>query len=188
MSGASDAPRPAGSRPSSHPRRRSRASRLSRASPGVATLVAPTAALAAGSPPADEKKTKRPSAYDEGVALVDAGHYAEAREKLESAARQSPRDPDVLNMLAYSQRKSGQIERAIATYKRALELRPRFPQAHEYLAEAYLQACLQELQTLEGYGDEAKGERAQLIRALQSSAADLPPPPAPAAVGGKAGW
>ncbi len=149
-------------------------------------LGAAGAAFAAGSPSAGKSKDEaRPSGYEAGVALLDAGRFEQARQKLETAARESPRDPDVLNMLAYSQRKSGQLDRAIATYKRALSLRPRFPQAREYLGEAYLQASLRELETLEGYGPAAKDERARLIHAVRAAATDLPPQPE---IAGKPAW
>jgi tetratricopeptide (TPR) repeat protein len=145
-------------------------------------LVAAGAAIdarAAGSPaPGSEKSAKeRPAEYDEGVELVEKGDFGKARRAFEQANRKSPRDADILNMLAYSQRKSGRLDRAIETYQQALKLRPRFPQAREYLAEAYLQAALRELDTLESYGSEADAERAQVIQTLQAAAADLPPPP-----------
>jgi Flp pilus assembly protein TadD len=146
-------------------------------------LIALVAALgatdvrAAGSPKAKPEKKARPAEYDQGMELVKAGDFAKARRSFEQANRKSPRDPDVLNMLAYSQRKSGRLDRAIETYQQALKLRPKFPQAREYLAEAYLQAALRELDTLKSYGSEADAERAAVIQAMQAAAADLPPPP-----------
>lgn len=130
------------------------------------------AALAAGSPDrSNAKDDAPPAAYEMGMKLVEQGDFEKARKAFETAQRKAPRDPDVLNMLAYSQRKTGQLDRAIATYQRALKQRPRFPQAREYLAEAYLQAALRELETLEGYGEEGAKERDQVIRALEAAAA-----------------
>lgn len=162
-----------------------------RALAGVALLAllgpaTPVPGFAAGGGRDDDSsRSAKPSAeYEEGIALVEAGDYEEARGAFEKAARRRPRDPDVLNMLAYSQRKSGQLDEAIATYKKALRIRPKFPQAREYLGEAYLQAALRELETLKGYGDEAEDERAQLVKALQGALWDLPT----AEAGAKKSW
>ncbi len=125
---------------------------------------------AAGSPDTSSREDGPPPAYALGVEFVEKGDFEKARKAFETAQRKAPRDPDVLNMLAYTQRKTGQLDRAISTYQRALKLRPRFPQAREYLAEAYLQAALRELETLESYGDEATKERDQVIRALEAAA------------------
>lgn len=135
----------------------------------VATPVAGPA-RAAGSPERADRDEAPPPAYQEGRARLEEGDFEAARTAFELASHQAPRNADVLNMLAYSQRKSGQLDRAIQTYQRALKLRPRFPQAREYLAEAYLQAALRELATLEGYGEEARSERDQLIQALEQAA------------------
>ena len=88
-------------------------------------------------------------------------------------------------MLAYSQRKSGHLDLAIETYKKAIRLRGRFPQAREYLAEAYLQASLRELATLRSYGDSGAREAALLVTALKEAANELPPPER---VGTKRSW
>lgn len=131
----------------------------------------------------DESNTGH--AYAEGLELVDAGRFVEARKAFERAVRSSPKDPDVLNMLAYSQRKSGRLDQAIETYRKAIKLRPRFPQAREYLAEAYLQASLRELATLRSYGASASSETAQLVTALKAAADELPPAEK---VGAKRSW
>ena len=59
------------------------------------------------------------------------------------------RFPEAFNNLAYCYRKLGQVDKAIELYKTAIQLRPIFPQAHDYLARAYLakgdrQAALRE--------------------------------------------
>lgn len=125
---------------------------------------------AAGSPQRADRDETPPAAYEEGRARLEEGDFEAARVAFELAASQAPRNPDVLNMLAFSQRKSGLLDRAIQTYQRALRLRPRFPQAREYLAEAHLQAALRELAVLESYGDEGRSERDRLIRALEQAA------------------
>jgi tetratricopeptide (TPR) repeat protein len=45
---------------------------------------------------------------------------------------------EAYNMLGFSLRKSGEYEDAIKNYKKALEINPDFPEAHEYIGEAYL--------------------------------------------------
>lgn len=155
------------------------------ASLGLLVCVGTT--YAAGSPesPESKQRTERPSDYDRGMKLVETGSFVKARRAFEQAVKRSPKDPDALNMLAYSQRKSGQLDEAIETYKRALELRPRFPQAREYLAEAYLQASLKELATLQSYGAHGASEAAQLVTALKTAADELP---GPESFGAKQSW
>ena len=48
-------------------------------------------------------------------------------------------------MLAFSERKQGNLDEAFEYYAKALALRPKFPEAREYLAEAHIQAALKEL-------------------------------------------
>ena len=158
---------------------------LSASTLGGGTARAAGSAEPPASEGASEARSARPPEYEQGVAILETGDYMKARRAFERAAKKSPRDPDVLNMLAYSQRKSGQLDRAIDTYKQALALRPQFPQAREYLGEAYLQAALRELQTLGGYGPEAELHRAQLTKALQDAAAAAPDAPE---VGAKSSW
>ena len=146
-------------------------------------------ATAAGSPDAEQKlelerrvevDTKGqppPPAYDRGMKLVEQGKFRKAREAFELARRLAPTHPDVLNMLAYSQRQTGALDAAIENYRSALRGRPNFPQAREYLGEAYLQAALRELIALERAGTAARREHAMLLRALHEAAAELPPAP-----------
>ncbi len=128
-------------------------------------------------PASGRQVAKLPPSYDEGMKLVRTGEYAKAREIFEQALREAPSHPDVLNMLAYSQRKTGSIDLAIETYKRALRLRPNFPLAREYLGEAYLQASLRELTALQRAGRSATSEHAMLLRALHEALEELPPAP-----------
>jgi tetratricopeptide (TPR) repeat protein len=138
----------------------------------LATVVAsPQAGFAAGSP---KPKGSDESAFEEGRRLVERGSFARARNAFERANDEKPSDPDVLNMLAYTQRKTGKLDLAIDNYKRALKLRPDFPQAHEYLAEAYLQLALRQLKVLERYGESAEAERQALEEAIRAAAAGLP--------------
>ena len=98
------------------------------------------------------------SLYDQGVQANNNNDFQKALPLFEQALRADPNNPDVLNMLAHSQRKIGLIDESIANYKKALELRPRFPEAHEYLGEAYIQAAMREVETLKNYGNDGKEE------------------------------
>jgi tetratricopeptide (TPR) repeat protein len=128
-------------------------------------------------PASGRQVSKLPPSYDEGMKLIRTGEYAKAREIFEQALREASSNPDVLNMLAYSQRKTGSIDLAIETHKRALRLRPNFPQARESLGEAYLQASLRELTALQRAGRSATSEHAMLLRALHEALEELPPAP-----------
>lgn len=111
--------------------------------------------------------------YAEGKKAADMGDYGKALGYFEKAHDADADNPDVLNMLAYSQRKTGEIDQAIANYQRALELKPRFPEAREYLGEAYIQAALREIETLKSYGAEAEHELEELVEAFKEAAEGL---------------
>jgi tetratricopeptide (TPR) repeat protein len=90
--------------------------------------------------------------------------------KFEKAYEMDDEDPEILNMLAFTMRKTGDLEGAFAFYEQALALRERFPQAREYLGEAHLQAALLQIQILAGYGAEGEAELAALLDALKRAA------------------
>jgi Flp pilus assembly protein TadD len=91
--------------------------------------------------------------YEQGYALAMAGHYANALDAL--LAVRNPDDAQVLTMIGFAKRKSGQVEESMAYYAWALELDPKNIDAREYLGEAYVQA---------GRVDEAKGQLADIER------------------------
>jgi len=115
----------------------------------------PTNAMAASNPTATPQTV---SLYDQGLAASQANDFQKALPLFEQALRNDPNNPDILNMLAHAQRKIGLIDESIANYKKALELRPKFPEAHEYLGEAYMQAAMREVETLKNYGNDGKEE------------------------------
>lgn len=157
-------------------------------------LVAVLSCCLAPAARADRSVLKKPAAgesgslYEKGVAAVKAQKYAEALPLFEKANQLDKDNPDTLNMLAYTQRKLGKIETAIENYNRALKLRPNFPQAREYLGEAYLQAALRELQTLKSSDAEGQKEAEVLMKALNDAAASARKGTKAAAGGGKASW
>jgi tetratricopeptide (TPR) repeat protein len=113
------------------------------------------------------------SLYDQGVQANNSNDFQKALPLFEQALRADPNNPDILNMLAHSQRKIGLIDESIANYKKALELRPRFPEAHEYLGEAYIQAAMREVETLKNYGNDGKEELEDLSGDIKEAAQKL---------------
>lgn len=127
----------------------------------------PTAAMEKNNGGTDAKTV---SLYDQGLAASQANDYQKALPLFEAALRQDPNNPDVLNMLAHTQRKIGLIDEALTNYKKALELRPKFPEAREYLGEAYIQAALREVEVLKGYGSDGKEELEDLTKDIKEAA------------------
>lgn len=71
--------------------------------------------------------------------LVDAGKYDDALPALEQLDQQSPGNPDVLNLIGFSMRKTGKFADALVYYNKALALNPMHLGANEYLGELYLE-------------------------------------------------
>lgn len=137
-------------------------------------LVQPAAAVPSKpKTPQISENAEASKLYETGKKEADQDLFAAALERFEAAAALDPDNPDILNMLAYSQRKTGLLEQAIENYHRALELRPEFPEAREYLGEAYIQAALREIETLTGYGSKAEHELEELVEALKAAAAQF---------------
>ena len=76
--------------------------------------------------------------YQQAYLLAKTGEYDWAITVLSSIQNQS--DPDVMNMLGYSNRKAGRVELGISYYAKALQMRPDFVRAREYLGEGYVAA------------------------------------------------
>lgn len=64
--------------------------------------------------------------------------YAVALGKFERAVRLDPKMHQAWNYLGYSHRKLGDYDASLEAYEQALALRPGYPEAIEYRAEAYL--------------------------------------------------
>ena len=86
---------------------------------------------------------------DQAAAASDAGQragaltaakqaYSSARAKLRSLTAATPTLAEAWNSLGYTQRKLGSYDDALASYAKALELKPGYPEALEYRGEAYL--------------------------------------------------
>jgi tetratricopeptide (TPR) repeat protein len=119
------------------------------------------------------------SLYDQGVAAGKAGDYQKAVDLFQQALKADPNNPDILNMLAHAQRKLGPMDdvlmdAAMDNYWKALKIRPNFPEAREYLAEAYLQGIVKQITLLKTYGDKGKDQLAILTAAFQEVGKQLP--------------
>ena len=77
-----------------------------------------------------EKKDKK----DKAVKL-----YKEAFNKLEKANKKDKNNPDILNYMGYTSRKSGNFDEAEKFYLKGLNLDPKHNGINEYLGELYVQ-------------------------------------------------
>ncbi len=71
--------------------------------------------------------------------MVDAGDYAGALPGLQALDIQTAPNPDILNLIGFSLRKTGHADQALDFYNRALALKPDHLGANEYLGELYLE-------------------------------------------------
>lgn len=145
----------------------------------IAGLMAAVYAAGTGSSdnwPGRKLETDSQSAmtlYDKGVEADKAGNDKVALDHFQAAYNLDKRNPDIINMLAHSKRKLGRLNDAILDYWTALSLRPRFPEAREYMGEAYIQAALKEIETLKSYGKDGEEQREELVAKFKKAAADL---------------
>ena len=75
--------------------------------------------------------------YTEARACADEGRFHEALDLLARIKKQE--QPRVLNMIGYSTRKLGDLDKGLEYYHKALALDPDYLLAREYLGEGYLQ-------------------------------------------------
>lgn len=85
----------------------------------------------------DVKKEDQSSIYELGRDYAYAGDYNEAIRILAKAPDQD--DPRVLNMLGFSNRKSGNMDVALEYYRQAVAANPDYSLVREYLGEAFIQ-------------------------------------------------
>ncbi len=70
---------------------------------------------------------------------VNAKDFETALRHLTTAEKETPNDADVQNLLGYSYRKLGKVEKAFDHYRLALKIDPKHRGAHEYVGELYLE-------------------------------------------------
>jgi len=102
-----------------------------------------------GSAPRAAPSAQDTTSYNDALALMKKGDalgtqegareaYGSARVKLQSLVGRSPQFAEAWNALGYTQRKLGSYDDSLASYAKALELKPGYPEALEYRGEAYL--------------------------------------------------
>ncbi|GAB2177616.1 tetratricopeptide repeat protein [Dongia sp. agr-C8] len=90
----------------------------------------------------DDTPTPDNAANPEYMAVkaeVDAGDYQSALTRLMALDQETPNDPDILNLIGFSLRKTGHADQALDYYGRALAQKPDHLGANEYLGELYLE-------------------------------------------------
>ncbi len=98
-------------------------------------LSAPGGARAAGG--GDDSAPT--SEYSLAKKALDDGDYDVAINKLARLHEEDPDDADVLNLLGYGYRKSGDFDQARGYYLQALAIDPKHRGANEYIGELYLE-------------------------------------------------
>ena len=116
------------------------------------TLLLSTNLFAAGSDSSSSSSSET-SLYEDAVKLVKrAGKlekkdktdkakklYAQAFNKLEKAYKSDKKNPDILNYMGFTTRKTGNFEKAEKFYLEGLSLKPNHNGINEYLGELYVQ-------------------------------------------------
>jgi cytochrome c-type biogenesis protein CcmH/NrfG len=136
----------------------------------VSAAAVSHAAMERGPKPRTKAAAEAETPFAAASEAARKGDCKTALPLLEQTVAGDPKNAEALNLLAYCQRKTGHIDDAFVNYRRALELRPKFPAAREYLGEAYVQAALQQIEILRGYGEAARPELDKLVAALRAAA------------------
>ena len=117
----------------------------------VLSVFLTTSLMAAGSDSSSD--TSKESMYEDAVKLVKrAGKlekkektekarklYTQAFSKLEKAYKSDKKNPDILNYLGFTSRKTGNFEQAEKFYLKGLSIKPNHNGINEYLGELYVQ-------------------------------------------------
>lgn len=104
----------------------------------VMAFSASVAAAAVAAPNEDHWGTPPSVDYARATELVASADFKTALPLLESLAEKSPGDADVFNLLGFSHRKTGNLDRAASAYARALRLNPDHRGALAYQGELFL--------------------------------------------------
>ena len=122
------------------------------------SLILSTSLMAAGSDSSGSSSSSSSSSieeslYEDAVKLVKrAGKlekkdktdkakklYAQAFDKLEKAHKSDKKNPDILNYMGFTTRKTGDFEKAEKFYLKGLSIKPNHNGINEYLGELYVQ-------------------------------------------------
>jgi tetratricopeptide (TPR) repeat protein len=109
------------------------------------------------------------SLYDQGLAASKDNDFKKAIDYFQLALQSDPNNADALNELAHAQRKSGDLDDALENYWKALKIRPNFPEAREYMGEAYLQGAVEQIKLLKNSGAEGNEQLEDLLKAFQDA-------------------
>lgn len=96
------------------------------------------AALAAGSDSDYGTTSKMPSDYSKALKVIKAGNYQEAIHLLKLSDKKKPKDADINNLLGFTHRKIGELDKAAAYYLKALIIDGKHKGALEYQGELFL--------------------------------------------------
>ena len=119
----------------------------------VFTLLLSSSLMAAGSDSSSGSSSDKESLYEDAVKLVKrAGKlekkdktdkakklYSQAFNKLEKAYKSDKKNPDILNYMGFTTRKTGNFEKAEKFYLEGLSLKPNHNGINEYLGELYVE-------------------------------------------------
>ena len=119
----------------------------------VFNLLLSSSLMAAGSDSSSGSSSDKESLYEDAVKLVKrAGKlekkdktdkakklYSQAFNKLEKAYKSDKKNPDILNYMGFTTRKTGNFEKAEKFYLEGLSLKPNHNGINEYLGELYVQ-------------------------------------------------
>ena len=117
------------------------------------SLMAAGSDSSSGSSSSSSSSSNEESLYEDAVKLVKrAGKlekkdktdkakklYAQAFDKLEKAYKSDKKNPDILNYMGFTTRKTGNFEKAEKFYLEGLSLKPNHNGINEYLGELYVQ-------------------------------------------------
>jgi tetratricopeptide (TPR) repeat protein len=77
--------------------------------------------------------------FQQAQTAIAGADYKTAASLLQKVLTRQPDNPDVLNLMGFSERKMGEASTALMFYKKALDLQPTHIGANEYLGELYLE-------------------------------------------------
>ncbi len=84
-------------------------------------------------------ESAKPDLYKQAEELIDDEDYAEAIPLLQQSIQEKGEYADALNLLGFSNRKLGDMSKAMTYYTKALNLEPNHLGANEYMGELYLE-------------------------------------------------
>lgn len=135
-------------------------------------------------PPAKEMA----SSYAEAQAAAREGRCEEALRLVHHALSLDPTDAEAFNLRGYCLRKTGDLAGAFRAYETALKLRPDFPEARAYLAEAHIDAAVALAAGLAEDGPEGAAVLGEVAQALRRAAATVGTSVDGSAPQGDTGW